>query len=554
MKEGCNKTRLDSYFEACSVLADGAYAYVCDLKCDYSRWSKEAIEYFGLPGEYMEGAGDIWLEYVHPDDRTMYKDAIAAIFEGRSSEHNLQYRAKSRAGNYVKCLCRGVVFFGEDNSPEYFGGIIKNNDISDYADNITNLRSLYGFMEDMKRAVWNKKSFQVMQIGIDNFSHLNDIFGYTFGNRVLQEFTNMVELEAHGMGCWYRMDGTKFSIVCENSSSNNLQRLYNQIKHNVVQDFVVDGKRVVLSLVAAAIDVDNSTDISVDTVYSCLRFAHYEAVRRHNGELYILNEQVSDEKRFAIERLNVIRNSIIDNCNGFFLCYQPIVDAKSERLEGAEALIRWKSDQYGVVPPVQFVDVLEHDNLFPDLGCWILRTAMRDVKKIMKHHPDFVVNVNLSYTQIKKKDFVEDVLQILKEENFPPQNLCLEITERCKLLNVGLLKKVFTELREAGVGVALDDFGTGFNSIGVLRELPVSIVKIDRSFVMHVKDSMSDRNTVRFISDLATAFSASVCAEGIETLDTRQCLLEFNVKHLQGYYYSKPLEIEKFMEAYCSSK
>ena len=546
------KVKLDSLYGAFAIMANGAYTYLTDIKHNYSRWSKEAVDYFGLPSEYMENAGDVWMENVHPDDRATYAASIKELFGGKVSEHNLQYRARTKDGKYIVCTCRGVVIRDENGEPDYFGGTIKNNDTLSYIDDISNFRSLYGFLEDLQSAQWKGESIQIMLLGINEFSRLNDIYGYTFGNRVLQEFAKMIDTEAHGMGEWYRMDGTKFAIVCKKSSVDDLKNLYKRIQYNSIHDFMVDGNRVVLSFVAGAINLD-SLDVSSETVYSCLRFAYYESKNNHLGELFVLKNNVSDDKRFAIERINVIRNSIVNNCEGFFLCYQPIVDATTEKIIGAEALIRWKNDEYGVVPPVQFVDVLEQDNLFPELGKWILRTALVDAKKFLARYPGFIVNVNLSYTQLEKSDFVEDVLAILDEVNFPPQNLCLEITERCRLLDMGLLKDIFTRLRKHGIKVALDDFGTGFSSIGVLRELPVTTVKIDRSFVMNIEKNNSDQNTVRFISELADSFSSSVTAEGIETPEMREFLLRFKIKSLQGFYYSKPLPMDEFMDKYVNA-
>ncbi len=546
------KVKLDSLYGAFAIMANGAYTYLTDIKHNYSRWSKEAVDYFGLPSEYMENAGDVWMENVHPDDRAVYAASIKELFGGKVSEHNLQYRARTKDGKYIVCTCRGVVIRDENGEPGYFGGTIKNNDTLSYIDDISNFRSLYGFLEDLQSAQWKGESIQIMLLGINEFSRLNDIYGYTFGNRVLQEFAKMIDTEAHGMGEWYRMDGTKFAIVCKKSSADDLKNLYKRIQYNSIHDFEVDGNRIVLSFVAGAINLD-SLEVSAETVYSCLRFAYYESKNNHLGELFVLKNNVGDDKRFAIERINVIRNSIVNNCEGFFLCYQPIVDATTEKIIGAEALIRWKNDEYGVVPPVQFVDVLEQDNLFPELGKWILRTALVDAKKFLARYPGFIVNVNLSYTQLEKSDFVEDVLAIIEDVNFPPQNLCLEITERCRLLDMGLLKDIFTRLRKHGIKVALDDFGTGFSSIGVLRELPVTTVKIDRSFVMNIEKNNSDQNTVRFISELADSFSSSVTAEGIETPEMRELLLRFKIKSLQGFYYSKPLPMDEFMDKYVNA-
>ena len=551
MDEVCKK-RLDSLYDAFAIFASGAYAYVTDVKKNYSRWSKKAVDYFGLPSEYMEDAGSVWMNNVHPDDRAGYLESIKELFSGKVNEHNLQYRARTKNGNYIVVTCRGVIIRDEYGNPDYFGGTIKNNDSLSYFDDISNFRSLYGFMEDMQSSQWRGDKVQIMLIGINDFSRLNEIYGYTFGNRVLQEYSKMIDIESHGMGCWYRMDGTKFAIVCKKATVDDLKNLYKRIQYNSIHDFVVDGNRVVLSFVAGAINLEK-LDVSAETVYSCLRFAYYESKNNHLGELFVLKNNVSDDKRFAIERINVIRNSIANGCEGFFLCYQPIVDAVSEKIIGAEALIRWKNDEYGVVPPVEFVDVLEQDNLFPELGKWILKTSLQDAKKFIARYPGFIVNVNLSYTQLEKSNFVDDVLAILDEMDFPPQNLCLEITERCRLLDMKLLKDIFTRLRKQGVKVALDDFGTGFSSIGVLRELPVTTVKIDRSFVMNIEKNSSDQKTVRFISDLADSFSSSVTAEGIETPEMREFLLRFKIKSLQGFYYSKPLPVDEFMDKYVNA-
>jgi len=551
MDEQILNMKLDSFFEASKVLANGAYVYVCDIKRDYSRWSRRAVEFFGLPDCYMAQAGEIWLEHIHPDDREIFVNAIDAIFQGKEREHLLQYRARARNGNYVKCTCRGVVVNDAEGNPEYFCGTIRNNDVVNYVDNITGFRSLYGLLEDLRSAFWNGKPVQIMQLGINDFSNINDIYDYTFGNRVLQEFGRMIEVEANGMGKWYRMDGTKFAIVCSHATESDFQKLYKRIQYNSIHDFVVDGRRIVLSFVAGAVNVENCTQNSVDAVYTGLRFAYYESRNSHMGDLYVLKEGAGGDKRFEIERLNVIRNSIVDGCKGFYLCYQPIVDSGTEKLVGAEALLRWKNDEYGVVSPLFFVDVLEQDHLFPQLGKWILENALRDAKRIMEIYPNFTINVNLSYTQIEKGDFVESVEDIMKRENFPPQNLCLEITERCRLLDVNMLKDVFMRLKDLGIKVALDDFGTGFSSLGILRVLPVTTVKIDRSFVMNINKDPSDQHTVRFISDLAHAFSAGVCAEGIESAEMRDCLLKYNIKSFQGYYYSEPVTKDKFLDKYC---
>jgi len=292
--------------------------------------------------------------------------------------------------------------------------------------------------------------------------------------------------------------------------------------------------------------VADTFDIGIETFYSCLKYAYYESKHHKLGELVLFDNKLSDDNRRMIEKLNVIRNSIAEDCKGFYLCYQPIVNSETEELKGMEALIRWKNEEYGSVPPVQFIPVLEQDTLFPELGKWILRQAMTDGRLLVEKYPNFIMNVNLSYAQLEKSDFVADVLNLLEETGFPPHNLCLEITERCRLLDMSLLQSMFEIFKEKGIKVALDDFGTGFSSLGVLRVLPIDTVKIDREFVKNIERSHSDQYTVQFISDLAKAFEAEVCVEGVETAEMRDFLKSYNVSSFQGYYYSKPIPIDEF--------
>ena len=246
--------------------------------------------------------------------------------------------------------------------------------------------------------------------------------------------------------------------------------------------------------------------------------------------------------------LHAIRGSITRGYEGFYLLYQPVVDTKTEKMIGAEALLRWENDRYGTVPPDEFIPVLEKDPLFPDLGEWILREAILAAKQMIKRVPEFVINVNLSYSQLEKPDFVDSVLHILNALDYPPEHLCLEVTERCRLLDMKMLENVIVGLKSRGIRIALDDFGTGFSSISIIKDLPVDVIKIDRSFVRNIEENDIDLDIVKNVTDLAAIFEAKVCVEGIETTGMRDMLRDLQVQSFQGYYYSKPIPLEECMK------
>lgn len=540
------KRKLDSLFDAFSIVAEGTYVYLCAMEYDYSRWSQSAVDAFGLPDEYMYGAGDIWEEHIHPEDRESYHNSIDAIFSGSDSGHDMQYRARRRDGEYDVCTCKGIVLRNEDGSPEYFGGAIRNHGVQSHLDTLIGLRNQYGFFEDIGHNLVKNIHTNIAMIGISRFVEINEIYGYMFGNQVLQRFGRFLYDHVGNSGSVYRLDGTKFAIITTTQSVDELKKSYKDLRKRFKNECEIDGNRIVLDLNAGVISVDNFA-VDEQTVFTCLNFAYGESKNRGDGEMVEFSEKLTEDSRSHIEKLHAIRASIPQDFKGFMLYYQPVVSAENEALIGAEALIRWQSKKYGLVMPDSFIPFLERDSLFPELGRWIIWKALTDSKNVLQYVPDFVINVNLSYAQLLKPDFTDMVLDLLKETDYPADHLCLEITERCRILEMDLLKNVVIKLKSAGVKFALDDYGTGFSSIGLLKNLDFDTIKIDRSFVLEIENNETDRQLVGSISDTAAIFGANVCVEGIETPEMRDILKHYQVRSFQGYYYSRPIDFDSFM-------
>lgn len=541
------RTKLDALYKAFEVVSEGTYVYLCDMKYDFSRWSKNAVDTFGLPSEYMYGAGNLWENHIHPEDRAAYHQGIDEIFSGKASGHDMQYRARRLSGEYDVCTCRGVVIRDSLGEPDYFAGTIRNHGIQGHVDTLTGLRNQYGFFEDLDGCIRRNAAFSVVLFGIGRFSEINEMYGYHFGNRVLQLYARSVFEKTGNLGHTYRIDGTKFAVISQTLSVPEMQVQYNRFRAWLHEEFRVDDQKILLDLHCGALRVD-SFELDSQTIYACLNFADDESKLLRRGDLVEFRNDRNGKNHQRLEMLHAIRASIMHGFSGFHLLYQPVVDAGTEQLTGAEALLRWKSKRYGLVPPDQFIPVLESDPLFPELGEWIIRESIRTAKQFLRQFPGFIININLSYTQLEKPDFVDMVLRILEDLDYPPEQLCLEITERCRLLDLDLLKNVVANLKSRGIRVALDDFGTGFSSVSTLKEIPVDTIKVERSFVQNIEAHEKDRRLVRQITDLAAIFGAGVCVEGIETAGMRDILRDFQVNSFQGYYYGKPLPAEQIMQ------
>ena len=543
-----SRRRLDAMFAAVVAGADeDINIYMTDLRYDYSRWSVKAVDFFGLPGEYMTGARAIWEEHIHPEDRGAFHESMENLLTGTRSSHELQYRVLSKDGKYVVCTCRGVVIKDKDGVPEYYSGALRNYGQQSHIDPVTGLRNQYGFSEDVTDCIQRSEMIRILELGIVQFMQINDIYGYTFGSRVLNRFGRLITQCAGNTAVIYRMDGARFAVLSHDFSEEEMAQVYRLIQLQLKEGFEVDNKRLNIVINGGLLTVDNFKT-NVLTVANCLNYAMSESMNRRNGEVFIFHDELTDKNRQMLEKFNVIRNSIVEDFKGFYLCYQLLVNAQTEEVTGAEALLRWKNDFYGNVPPGEFVAILEQDPLFPELGTWILKQAMTDAKKLMQRYPDFVVNVNLSYSQLEKYDFITMVSEAIEEVDFPADHLCLEVTESCRVLDVEMLENIITALKPLGIRFALDDFGTGFSSLSLLRRIDFDVVKIDRQFILDIETSDIPKTTVKAIAELADVYGAAVCVEGVETREAVDILKTYPVKTIQGYYFAKPRPIEELLD------
>jgi len=544
-----DKNVLDELFKSYEMVAEGADVYVCDVKYDYSRWSKSAVDFYGLPDIYMVAAGNIWLEHIHPADREKYRKEIEALFEGTQDTHDMQYRAMDKEGNYNVCTCRGIIMRDPEGRPRYFAGVIRNQTIGGFIDRLTGLKNQKAFYKDMRLIINEEKPFNVVMLGTSHFSKFNDMHGYEFGNFLLQHAARYILDMVSNMGELYRLDGIKLAFITTTHSMEEIEEFYAKLKKIVQANFRLDGRLIDLPVNGGAVSV-SYYNIDCDTVFSCLTHAYEESKYEYGGEFRIFENGVSEKMQEKLKLLNKIRNCVSMGCRGFMLYYQPIVDAKTEQLKGAEALIRWRDNDGSMVSPNEFIPVLENDSQFPVLGEWILREAMRQGKKLLDFYPDFVLSVNLSYAQLQKLDFVNVVEKAMKDMDYPAKNLCLEITERCRLVDLKRLRNVTLELRQVGIKFAIDDFGTGFSSLNIIQEIGCDTVKVDRNFVKNVEEDPREERLVSVITDLSDIYGASTCIEGIETEGMRDILKKYPVSSFQGYLYSKPLPFYDFMKKY----
>lgn len=535
----------EKIFEAYATASRSRYIFLRNMKTKHSRWSPNAVDFFGLPGEYMDDAYHTFLEHIHPEDQERFQEEMNRVYSGLQDGHDMEYRARSKDGSFVVCRCKGKMIRDEDGTPAYFAGVISNHGIIDNIDPATNLYNLYEFMHALQLIRSNKKEATVLMIGIKHFSDINDVYGYPFGTAVLKEFAAQLMAVCKRKGMVYRMDGAKFAICLDKLCREEVKALYSLIQDVAKKNIFIKQNHVTLVICGGAVDV-RDYNIDENSIYSGARFAMERSKNEKHGELiFFENDTLNDNKR-NLKLLDALRKSVLNKCEDFYLCYQPVVDARTGKITGMEALVRWSNEKFGEVPPGVFIPLLENDVLFFELGNWILREALTEGKKIVDKNPKFILNVNLAYTQLERSEFRNCLIRLLEETGFPPQNLCLELTERCRLLNLSFLYNEIIFLKSYKIKIALDDFGTGFSALNLLRELPVDLIKIDRGFISEIETNRADQAIVKSVLDCAQLLEIPVCVEGIENKQLESYMNNYPASSYQGYLYSKPIRIEQF--------
>ena len=528
-------------FDALSMTMRNRYIYVCNLRTNMSRWSSNVVKDFNLPNEYMYDAGNIWLECIHPDDRQLYLDDIGAVFNGKSLYHSCQYRAKDANGYYVMCACNGYRLKGQGEEPDLFVGTIQNHGVIENVDPVTSLYNVYEFLNYMRKVQNEATPVDILVLGITGFHLINDTFGYDNGNKILKDLAQQLRELAGEDRKLFRLNGMKLAFVMSCASRSEVHDLYDTITHIIKNQLFLNDEQVKLYMAATAIHYECGEE-DVSSLLSELDYLIDLSKKEKSGDLVYVDERRDDSPKHRLEVLGAVKRSILNNCEGFYLVYQPQIDYNG-CVSGVEALLRWKDVVHGVVPPNEFIPWLESDISFYDLGLWILRQAMYDGLGLINTAPNLAVSVNISYKQLERESFLDDVLNLLQQTGFPAQNLVLEFTEHCRTLDMNRLQYIVKFFNKHGIRIAADDVGTGYSSLMMLRNVEFDAIKIDQNFIRGMLERARDKVLVNTMIECAHRLNTAVCVEGVESQELMAISRSYEAEFYQGYLIAKPLEL-----------
>lgn len=513
-------------------------------------------KYLGIPGD-----GDLlipykkWQEYIKEDDLKGYLEKINAILESSKNEvYSIEYRIKGNNNKYYWIQSKGKKVVENGGSIFVYGTLSditvrkeKELEISylSFNDDVTGVPNRRYFVKEINNRLKNytNEKMAIIFIDLDNFKYVNDTFGHDIGDSLLFEFCNCIKNMNIDDSLFARYGGDEFVLLKYSlKSKGEIKEILNNIIKNLSKPMIIKNKEIVCSL-SIGVSIYPADGLDMEILLKRADMAMYLA--KINGKnryeffdsniLEMLNREFNIEKGLRIA---------IDN-NEIKILYQPKVSVYNGEVIGFESLVRWHSNELGIVSPNEFIPIAENSGLIITIGKHIIEESLKKCKELsLKTDKKFKMAINLSEVQIRDEEIVKFIDETIKKLELDASYVEFEITESIIMKYPEKNIKTLEKLKNLGVTLALDDFGTGYSSLSYLRTLPIDVLKIDKSFIDGILIEEKCEYIINSIIELSHYLNLTVVAEGVETKEQLEYLSNISCDVIQGYYFSRPIEFE----------
>lgn len=535
---------------------EGILEFGVDGKISFAN--PAALTLLGYTNEEL--AGKSITDLLH--NRTRTNRHIAATSPSSPPRNNLRHHADD-----VFFRKNGASFTVEYSSTPIkkngaiIGSVMVFNDVTEQRENqlkiermakldmLTGLPNRFTFMEQLSqalaRAVRNNSIMAVCFIDIDNFKQINDNYGHPVGDRLLKMIPKLFATRLRDTDFLARLGGDEFGLILENIHA------ISELSH-VAEDYIK-----IASSPLKILDHEINTSISMgiatypnaggnaEELLTCADIAMYHAKEEGKNTCAFFNEDMNVQLKRR-HQIDVALRHAIEN-NEFYVVYQPQLNTLTQAITGVEVLIRLESQDLLTVTPGEFIPVAESNGLILEIGRWILQQVALDYRKIITHDPGMKININTSVKQLESPTFYDFVYRFIRENHINPRHIFLEVTETALMKKPQQILDIMHKLHAEGIRFALDDFGTGYSSMHYLKKLPVSVIKIDQSFVQDITKDPNDATIVNATIKMAHGLNILTIAEGVETKEQLTYLTQCGCDQVQGYYLAKPMRIDQLM-------
>lgn len=503
-----------------------------------------------------------WQDLTHPDDLEADIEAFNQLLANEINSYNLEKRFISKTGKIIPTHLVVRSARKLNGQLDYITAMVQDiskqkqaeKEIEDlaYYDPLTGLPNRRLLIDRLHHALLassrSGRGGALLFLDLDYFKTLNDTLGHDMGDILLKQAAERLKACIREEDTVARFGGDEFVVILENLSEKPIEAatqtedIANKILAQLNQSYELANHKYTSS-VSIGSTLFSQHEVEVDELLKQADIAMYQAKDdgRNSLRFFDPNMQANITARVALEKA---LNLAVEQ-QQFQLYYQLQVNAEQKPI-GAEVLIRWLHPERGLISPLHFISLAEETGLIVIIGQWVLNTACQQLKLWQQDEQTqaLTLSVNVSAKQFRQANFVSQVVSTVQSHGIAPQRLKLELTESLLLDNIDETITKMNSLAEVGIQFSLDDFGTGYSSLQYLKRLPLYQLKIDQSFVRDLMVDKSDQIIIRTIISMAHSLGLNVIAEGVETSEQQQCLLEEGCSHFQGYLFSKPLPIE----------
>ncbi|ERS86451.1 diguanylate cyclase [Marinobacter sp. EVN1] len=380
----------------------------------------------------------------------------------------------------------------------------------------------------------------LLHLNIDDFRNINESFGYQKSDQLMLRLAERLRQTLRRVDSLMRIGGDELAIIVEKvEDSLDIAQIIRKVVSALDEPVMVDGQNVVVSASLGVATYPEAGDSPEELLRRANR-AMFEAKRDPGTSYRFYDRQLHISAGYQLRLEADLRNAL--RGKELELYYQPRIDLATEEVRGVECLLRWNHPERGLVGPDEFIPVAERSGLIVPIGYWVIEQACKRLQESTElGFPGLVFAVNLSFRQFHDRKMTETIFRIIFNANVDTSLLELELTESAMMHDPEYAQRCLRELNQLGISFALDDFGTGFSSLSNLQHLPISLVKIDKSFVQELGQSADAEHIIRAIISLAHSLQISVVAEGVETEGQLEFLRQQHCDEIQGYYYARPM-------------
>jgi len=420
-----------------------------------------------------------------------------------------------------------------------------------YRHKLTKLPNQLQALEDLNKLFskihLHNKKLALLLFEIDNLSQVRSMIGYKQCENILIHFSQYLENLAKESSFYVYHTYSNSFLLCIPviDTVDEVVHLSKQIQRELSSFYRINDVRLHLTAsVGISIYPDSGSTLNLmDRAYKAL--AH--AQKSGYGHIHLYKKSVLEKKYDELELFNAIYEAI--EKSEFEIYYQPIVRSKDKEVVAAEALIRWKHEKYGYIPPDIFIPILEKSGFIIDLGRYALSEVLKQQKRWeVFRFKSIEVSINMSLLELETEGFVENVSQMLVEHQVAPELIKFEITEGAAMENEIQTDRQLHELKKLGVSIALDDFGTGYTSFSYLKKFPADVLKIDKTMTDHIMENKEDQRIIKAMIDLGHSLGMKIVVEGVENQEMADLITSYKCDYMQGYYFGKPLPAYEFQE------